>query len=817
MTLSSLSRLRHVDLAELTWRAREAGDTALTRAWTRVRPPQWRRGDLASVLTAAPELESVRAALRAERWQDAHTALTEFVLAQPSRFVIAPSMRERLREEITRRFPDAASDARTRVDRLLRGRYDLLGYTDLEFDGRSWHTDPVHGRTAPLLFWSRVPYLSAECGDHKVTWEFNRHQHWLALGRAYWLTGHTAYRDECIRQLCSWLDANPPLMGVNWASMLELGLRSVSWIWALNFFAEGAEHDRSPWIVDLLLGLDRQLDHVERHLSYYFSPNTHLLGEALALYVAGRALPFLHASGRREAVGRRVLLQEITRQIAPDGGHCERSAHYHRYTLDFYLLALAVARITDDPAAGVFERTCARLAQTARALADDEGYLPLIGDDDGGTLLPITRRRPDDVRDSLAISAAVTARTDLMLDDPHEEVWWLLGHDRFADARQRLERAARRTPAVSTALPATGYYVSRNERGDHLIVDGGPHGYLNGGHAHADALSLVFTHRGRPLLIDTGTGAYTIDPALRDRFRSTAMHNTLTINGRSQSLPRGPFHWRHTADATTRRWRMNRYFDYFVGGHDAYAPMMHFRQVLMLHDDLLVVADCVLRVPGLKPGPTFSASAGPGFSRDMICAHWHLHPQWSVDLSATHAVFTDAGDAVELHVAGGTLERFTADAATGLGWYAPAYGRIVPTTTLRITTRDPLPVWIVSAFGLDSSNRIHHVALAPLDTSGETEHYGTVIVIERERTTDRIIIAEPLDEKRHLRWRACDIDGDARMLFARGIGQELTALALVDGMTVRSERYPHAERSYPSRTNELYVDLTASGQSRKAS
>src|SRR5207245_11206527 len=138
----------------------------------------------------------------------------------------------------------------------------------------------------------------------------------------------------------SWLAANPPLMGINWASMLELGLRSLSWMWAINFFADPDLDDRSPWLVDLIVGLDRQLAAVEHNLSHYFSPNTHLLGEALALYVTGRALPELAASGRRASVGRRILLAEIDRQIAADGGHVERSTHYQRYTLDFYLLAL---------------------------------------------------------------------------------------------------------------------------------------------------------------------------------------------------------------------------------------------------------------------------------------------------------------------------------------------------------------------------------------------------------------------------------------------------------------------------------------------
>ena len=170
-----------------------------------------------------------------------------------------------------------------------------------------------------------MPYLEPACGDHKIIWELNRHQHWLALGRAAWLTGDPRYRARFLAELASWRDANPPLIGVNWASMLELAFRSISWLWAIHLFADGGADDAWPWLVDLLVGLDRQLSQIERNLSYYFSPNTHLTGEALALYVAGRVLPELAASARRADTGRRVLLREIDRQIAGDGGHCERS------------------------------------------------------------------------------------------------------------------------------------------------------------------------------------------------------------------------------------------------------------------------------------------------------------------------------------------------------------------------------------------------------------------------------------------------------------------------------------------------------------
>lgn len=736
---------------------------------TGITPPAWDRRQLAGALHAHDELRPALQALGDEDWMRAHQALGTYFNTRPARFVIAPDMRPGVAAAIAARFPASAGEASARADRMLAGRYDLLGYRDLPFDGASWHRDVVHDKTVPLRFWSTVPYLDPSCGDHKVIWEFNRHQHWMELGRAYWLTGDERYRTACLGQLASWLAANPPLMGVNWASVLELGFRAISWIWALHFFALPDREDRSPWLVDLLLALDRQLTHIERHLSYYFSPNTHLLGEALALYVAGRTLPALRASARREATGRRILVQEIGRQIMADGGHCERSTHYHRYTLDFYLLALAVARVTGDPIAGTFERACARLAEAGRALADDGGRLPHIGDDDGGSLLPITRRATDDARDSLAIAATLTGRTHLLVDGLQEEVWWMLSHPSFADGIARIERAPRPVAAASVALPATGYYISRRD-GDHLVVDSGPHGYMNAGHAHADALSLTFTRRGTPLLIDTGTGCYTVDPAMRDRFRSTALHNTLALDARSQSIPRGPFHWRHMAHGSTRRWHVARRFDYFAGTHDGYLPLIHARHVLLVHGDVLVVADAISCAP----------DGVMAHQQAHVAVHWHFDPAWTVTPREDGALLQTADQSVDLAVSGGAIEHFRGDEETGLGWHAPVYGFTQPTSTLRIAATGVAPFWIVSAFGLDAANPLRAVTLEPL-SGREAFQWATAIRIERARSSDCLIVAEPGGGPARGRlWRTAEVESDAAMLFTRAVGGAITDYLTLD-------------------------------------
>jgi hypothetical protein len=791
----TLARLSKMNLGEFGWRGRASARIA----WDRIRAahsaPAWDRRDLSGALATDPSLDEVRAALDQGQWLLAHRRLARHFASSAQRFPLSPANRRLLVPAIRDHFPDATDDARARADNIVAGRYDLLGYRALTFNATQtataidWQRDPVHGRRAPDRFWSRVPYLDPSCGDHKIIWELNRHQHWLTLGRAYWLTGDARYRDRCVVELTSWLEANPPLTGINWASMLELGLRSVSWLWMLAFFAADGSRDDSPWIVDLLIALDRQLTQVERNLSYYFSPNTHLLGEALALYVAGRSLPELRRSPHREVLGRRVLLEEIGRQIAPDGGHCELSTHYQRYTLDFYLLALIVARVTDDAAAAEFESAVARLACATRLLADDQGRLPHLGDDDGGALFPIAGRAPDDVRDSLAVAAALLGRPDLENGPAPEEAYWLLACPRF-DPSPPHSQAKSPRERRSGALADMGYYVSRSARGDHLVVDGGAHGYLNGGHAHADALSLSLTVAGIPFLVDPGTGCYTVDATLRDRLRSSHLHNTLVIDGRSQSIARGPFSWARTANGHVRRWRTHGAFDYFEGEHDGYAPLEHRRHILMLRGDLLVIADLV---------------RGPGHHTAAV--HWHVDPQWMVQSRGRTVTFTTPDMSCQLVVPTGNLERFTADSESGLGWQAPVYGNVRPMTSLRVTCDGSWPLWMASVFGLNPANPVVDAAFLPVAAAAGTIEHAVALRINRLASTDVVALAEAAPGHDDTVWRFDEFETDARLLFCRITGQRLARFALMDGSLMRRLSEPTSRFETPYRLPEVHVDL----------
>jgi hypothetical protein len=679
-----------------------------------------------------------------------------FVTRRP-RFVLHPSARDDVRFQTLTNDPELVETAEHAATRIIDGSYDLLGYEGLHWGPGSridWQLDPVTQRRAPLRFWADVSYLDPSIGDHKVIWELNRHQHWLVLGRAWWLTSDRRFRDEFVRQLESWLAANPPLVGLNWVSALELALRSLSWLWALEFFAS-PDPGRSAWSVDLLLGIDRQLRHVERNLSVYFSPNTHLLGEGLSLYVCGQSLPELAASSRWARVGREVLFTEADRQVLADGVHAERSAHYHRYALDFYLLALSVARITGD------QETGERLTPVVRALAgfmrdvsDWSGRFPLIGDDDGGELCPIAGPSGNDASSSLGWASVLLGCPGLAVGPRPEPVVWLTGVLRETSPETPQTPACAAESHASSSYPAAGYYISRLGR-SHLVFDAGCHGFLTGGHAHADALAVTLVADGLPLLVDSGTATYVMDPRSRDYFRSSHAHNTLTIDGRSQSRPAGPFHWATAARASAGRIVHNPRFDYFEGTTDAYAPVLHQRSILALDDERWVVGDRVT-----------------GAGRREAALHWHLDPAWTAASDGRDGVELthDSGRRAHLFTTGGRLEIVRGD-ASGLGWISPSYGRVVPADALRCRVIRPAPFTIATVIEAARVRAAGHAAARTLEVlTSDTAGTTFAVAAARDGCVEMTLFASGPRETATVLFEprsGLTVTTDARMLHAR--------------------------------------------------
>ena len=118
-------------------------------------------------------------------------------------------------------------------------------------------------------------------------------------------------------------------------SSLEVALRAISWIWAFHFFKDS--NSFTPELFQKALKfLYQHGRHLEKYLSTYYSPNTHLTGEALGLYYLGTQFPFFNRAENWRKLGEEILFAELDRQILKDGVYFEQSTWYQRYTADFY-------------------------------------------------------------------------------------------------------------------------------------------------------------------------------------------------------------------------------------------------------------------------------------------------------------------------------------------------------------------------------------------------------------------------------------------------------------------------------------------------
>jgi Heparinase II/III-like protein/Heparinase II/III N-terminus len=570
----------------------------------------------------------------------------------------------------------AASDSIIReADQIRQHKFNLLGYRGVDC-GRTidWHSDPVNRKTSPRVAWFRVPYLDfTRVGDHKVIWELNRHQHMVTLAKACRLTGESSYARELFVQWYQWHDQNPYPIGINWASSLEVAFRSLSWLWVWHLL-----HDSplmpSRFSADLTQALMTNGRHIERYLSTYFAPNTHLLGEAVALFFIGALAPKCRSVRRWKETGWKLILDQAERQVLADGMHFEQATYYHVYALDLFLHARLLAAANGVAIPAGFDGTIERMLDALRVMSES-GPTPQFGDDDGGRVFDPRRNRREHLRDPLAIGTALFGRGDMKtaVQNPTEELVWLLGLEglnRF-ESMQATERNH-----ASAALTASGIYILCSQSGlrQQLVIDAGPQGPGWAGHGHADALSIQLSFADKPVLVDPGTYSYVDSTKDRELFRSTAHHSTVQVDGASQAESVGPFKWKCPVHARVERWIRGDGFDFFTGFHTGYHrltdPVSHRRTVFNLASEFYFVRDVLEGVGAHQVD--LSLMFAPG----------------SLVVTGNKAYFRgDDGAMLTSALAGSDGLRCTVSE----GGYSPCYGEREPAPLLRATANLQLP------------------------------------------------------------------------------------------------------------------------------
>jgi uncharacterized heparinase superfamily protein len=501
--------------------------------------------------------------------------------------------------------------------------------------------------------------------DVKFPWEVSRGQWLLPAGQAFLLTRDERYAEGVRAVLDDWIAENPYAQTVNWSSTIEAALRILSWTFLFRAF-----HDSRAWRDPgfrkrFLLALYLHGDFTERHLELSDVNGNHCTADAAGLAFGGMFFGEGKAPARWHATAWSLLCEELPRQAYPDGVDFEASTAYHRLVAElFFLPALYRERLGLDVPAAYRERVAA-MARFTAAYTGPDGRAPLWGDADDARALPLGGQDLNDHRYFCGLVGAAWSVPDLcrVFSGDRSEVYWTLG----PEAANALPTTP--PPQPSQAFRDGGIYVLRTAV-DHVFVDCGRIGLADrGGHGHNDCLSFEAVLDGVRLVSDCGSFVYSRSFEERNRFRSTASHNTPIVDGQEINRFRPELLWELEYDARPepRRFETGEARDIFVGAHAGYrrlpGPVTPVRTI-----------ELDRRRHALRIEDAFE-----GRGRHRIEVPLHLAPGVSAEVEAPGTLLLKAGDR-RFRLDWSPTDAW--DLEVGKGRVSPSYGVALPCVRL---------------------------------------------------------------------------------------------------------------------------------------
>jgi hypothetical protein len=471
------------------------------------------------------------------------------------------------------------------------------------------------------VFFSKIK-LDIHDPDIRSVWESAR------LQDCYFSSGET-----CAGRVVKWREDNPFLFGVHYLSPMECGLRIPVFFFVLKDICR--EKSLQKEANTILSAIYEHAWWISRNLALYSSIGNHTVCECIGLIFAGVVFRATQEGQAWLKKGIRLLDQEISHQIFPDGGPVEQSLSYHRFVMDLYWVALNFLGNNNLHDCSSWKKVLKQGEFFLTTLSLRNLPFPSIGDGDDGYAFA-SGLSPDRRFDS---TETQNLRTDF-------------GCVTFQDA---------------------GYSVIR--RSDELLIifDHGPLGMAPlYNHGHADAMSIVLYRKGLAFMIDPGTFRYNGEPEYRKYFKGTGAHNTICIDGQDQARQVSSFIWNKPYEARLVEEKKEIPGQVILRAfHNGYErlnePVLHHRQ-LEVHDGIC----CMIK-------DTFSGQGNHEYE-----LNFHLSPEVAVEKSGDWLVLDNNGERISVYDPEHLFLVARGQTSPLKGWYSPSYGVIQKTNTLYV-------------------------------------------------------------------------------------------------------------------------------------
>jgi len=427
-----------------------------------------------------------------------------------------------------------------------------------------------------------IKYGNVLGADIKVPWELGRLQHLPELALAGFLSDNETfddvkvYFDEFCSQIIDFVSSNPPRFGTQWMTSMDVAIRAVNMLVAYDLFKSYLEVKNPDFIQIFKKSIYEHGLHIINHTEWSEGMRgNHYLANLAGLIFIAAYLPSDNETDSWLFFGISELMNEIFYQFNEDGGNFEASIPYHFLSSEIVFFSLILllyipkkridkllqfgdntklagkrikCSITNNDLIGINEKgnifykhklikKINSIGEFCKVNLKSSGNVDLIGDDDSGRFLKFTPSKIE--------------LKNIQFENRYASV--VMIYDHLAELLEKGTIREKINPARLLKIDTEnqkheissqpkvhnfkdfGLCIFKNDLYQLSIRCGSVGQKGKGGHSHNDQLSFCLDVKGKEVFVDSGTYCYTSDAKTRNRFRSTASHNTLQIEGMEQN------------------------------------------------------------------------------------------------------------------------------------------------------------------------------------------------------------------------------------------------------------------------------------------
>lgn len=439
------------------------------------------------------------------------------------------------------------------------------------------HTFFVHKGYQPSLNYGKeINWEYWPVKDNELRWQLHRHKWFTPMGKAYRLSGDEKYAKEWAYQYIDWIKKNPLVkMDKKEYELINNGdikgaKENMRFAWrplevsnrlqdqTLQFLLFLPSPAFTPeFLTEFLVNYHKHALHI---LANYSDQGNHLLFEAQRMIYAGTFFPeFKEAQAWRKS-GIDILNREINVQVYSDGGQFELDPHYHLAAINIFCKALRMADVNG------FRKEF------------PQGYLDTI---EQMIMFYLNICYPDYSNPCFS-DAKQTTKKEMVKNykewhqifPKNETILYFATEGKLGQLPNHL----------STGFKKSGFFVFRNSWGMEalqMVVKAGPKAFW---HCQPDNGTFELWFNGRNLFPDSGSYVYAGEGEvmeLRNWFRQTAVHNTLTLDNKTLE----------TTESVTKLWQPEGQTQILVTENPGYKALKHRRSIFFVDNSYFVLVD----------------------------------------------------------------------------------------------------------------------------------------------------------------------------------------------------------------------------------